>query len=64
MGGVEHLWVSARSDAQLEELLEILANCELSEVNEWPGEKKIQKSGAKRGKVVDKGGSWGAKWRT
>gem|GEM_PF-5049470 len=28
------------------------------------GGKKIQKSGAKRGKVVDKGGSWGAKWRT
>jgi hypothetical protein len=26
--------------------------------------KKFEKSGAKRGKVVDKGGSWGAKWRT
>jgi hypothetical protein len=50
MGGVEHLWVSARSDAQLEELLEILANCELSEVNEWPGGKKNPKKWREKGK--------------
>jgi hypothetical protein len=26
--------------------------------------KKFEKSGEKRGRVVDRGGLWGAKWRT
>ena len=64
MGGDEHLWVSARSDARLEDFVKFFLSFGFLEADVCERGEKIQKSGAKRGKVVDKGGSWGAEWRT